>query len=281
MINNEIKPTYIQIPRLRRLAREFTDLSGAAPATRLTYSRMLSQFLEYASANDFGFTPEDARKYMEHLRINKMLSQNSVRMYFSAFRRFCNYLKNNKLIETNPARLIKFEEIPHKARPPEYLTRDQIDLLIGSDSPLSIRNKLIIILIIYYEFPPADIPLLNLSDISHSYNSYKIAGREIFRRHSDIVQIFVKSLNLLEQNTPLFPCLSRSNQGASLSLRGVRDILRRSLDSAGIKKSPRSITNTAIIIFARKHRSRKKLMQKFGFRHLPTAQSWLKLAANY
>jgi site-specific recombinase XerD len=284
MIDDKISPVRLSQERLQKLLGEYAGVCAGSYSTRIARRRMLSEFIKFHSyAYDFAFTAEDADKYKKHLAINKKLSENSLKSYFSAFRKFCDFLREKGILDKNPARRISIKSNNIRAATAEYLTRNESDRLLEScdDTPLGLRDGIIILLIIYYDFKYSDLINLNCGDIRQKANFITLAGREIRTKHSIYINNYFTALSDTDPSAPLLISISRRSAGARITRRGLSDAIKRRMRHSGIGKSPRALSATAIINYARKVRSKKKIMEKYGIKLAETAGRYLEAARNY
>jgi site-specific recombinase XerC len=96
--------TKIPQRQLEGLVRQFgAAMQHATGTTRHVYGKGLDQLLAFAKVNSFRFTPDDFDEFRRWLFDQKKLSRNTVNVYLTASRRFCEFLIEKRLLKKNPA----------------------------------------------------------------------------------------------------------------------------------------------------------------------------------
>ena len=104
MTATKFPTTKIPQSQLQILVRQFEEgMQFARGTTRHVYAKALDQLLAYAKASVFGFTPDDFIQFRVWLFNQKNLSTNTVNTYLTASRRFCEFLVEMGVLQTNPA----------------------------------------------------------------------------------------------------------------------------------------------------------------------------------
>jgi site-specific recombinase XerC len=97
-------PTKIPQSKLQVFIQQF---DGAMPHARKTtkhvYRKALDQLLSFADHDTFDFTPDVFREFRFWLLNKKGLSTNTVNVYLTACRRFCDFLVEIGILQNNPA----------------------------------------------------------------------------------------------------------------------------------------------------------------------------------
>lgn len=90
--------------QLESLVQQFdSTMHHARRTTRHVYKKGLDQLVRYARTNTFKFTPNDFREFRLWLFDNERLSRNTVNVYLTASRRFCEFLTELGVLKKNPA----------------------------------------------------------------------------------------------------------------------------------------------------------------------------------
>ena len=90
--------------QLEVLIRQFdATMRHASQATRHVYKKGLDQLLAFTKTNGFKFTPSDFNSFRLWLFNGRNLSTNTVNVYLTASRRFCEFLIEHGLLKKNPA----------------------------------------------------------------------------------------------------------------------------------------------------------------------------------
>jgi integrase/recombinase XerD len=96
--------TKIPHNQLISLAQQFDSrMERASKATRHVYKKALDQLLAFTKSNTFKFTPRDFDAFRLWLFNEEKLSRNTVNVYLTASRRFCEFLISLGILVKNPA----------------------------------------------------------------------------------------------------------------------------------------------------------------------------------
>jgi len=96
--------TTIPQSQLRILVQQFDGtMRHAGKSTRHVYKKALDQLLSFVETNIFHFTPDNFVSFRLWLIDQKKLSKNTVNVYLTASRRFCDYLVGIAVLKKNPA----------------------------------------------------------------------------------------------------------------------------------------------------------------------------------
>src|ERR1044071_596813 len=106
MLEKNLKPLQMTLKELVEHYEGFLkECERKSAETRGTYQRALRDFLEWFPGDKrFQFRVRDVERYKRHLIDRKKLTNVSVATYMTALRRFCQYLIDIKVLETNPAK---------------------------------------------------------------------------------------------------------------------------------------------------------------------------------
>ncbi len=97
-------PTKIPLYQLNSLVRQFdSTMRHARGTTRHVYVKGLARLLAFAKSSSFRFTPKDFADFRSWLFDAEKLSRNTVNVYLTASRRFCEFLIERKILKKNPA----------------------------------------------------------------------------------------------------------------------------------------------------------------------------------
>lgn len=96
----------VQIPQsqLQLLMQQFDGaMTHAMKTTKHVYRKALDQLMSFANENAFDFTPDNFGEFRLWLFNRKKLSKNTVNVYLTACRRFCDFLVELGVLQKNPA----------------------------------------------------------------------------------------------------------------------------------------------------------------------------------
>ncbi len=104
MTLDKFPPIKIPQSQLQIFVEQFNGtMRHARKTTRHVYEKGLDQLLSFAKANAFNFTPDNISEFQLWLFNRKKLSKNTVNVYLTACRRFCEFLVELGVLEKNPA----------------------------------------------------------------------------------------------------------------------------------------------------------------------------------
>ncbi len=104
MIADKFPTTKIPQSELQSLVQQFdVTMRHASKMTRHVYKKALDQLLAFTKSNAFKFTPNDFSEFRLWLFNRRKLSRNTVNVYLTASRRFCEFLIELGVLKKNPA----------------------------------------------------------------------------------------------------------------------------------------------------------------------------------
>ncbi len=104
MTSDKFPATKIPQDRLQYLVQQFdVTMRHARKSTRHVYKKGIDQLLVFSKLNTFSFTPENFVEFRLWLFNRKELSRNTVNVYLTACRRFCDFLVELGVLQKNPA----------------------------------------------------------------------------------------------------------------------------------------------------------------------------------
>lgn len=104
MTVDKFPSTKIPQSHLQILIQQFDGtMRHARETTRHVYKKGLDQLVSFAKANTFSFTPDNFGEFRLWLFNRKKLSKNTVNVYLTACRRFCEFLVELGVLTKNPA----------------------------------------------------------------------------------------------------------------------------------------------------------------------------------
>jgi len=235
--------TTIPENQLQTLAHQFDGtMRHAKKSTRHVYKKALDQLVLFAKADTFQFTPDNFVAFRLWLFNQKKLSKNTVNVYLTASRRFCDYLVELGVLQKNPAwsvhgtaqefKIFKIK-LTDVARAISKIDRDSIlgkrDFAFLSaifESGASIR-----------ELIEADISDFKRDDKGSTLRvkprgvRVKFEMIAVSESTTSAINDYLYSRGAIEANEPLFVTIRGGKaMRTRLSLRGVRFAMRRRMD---------------------------------------------------
>jgi site-specific recombinase XerD len=217
--------------------------------TLIAYKRDIKDFILYLSENHEleivnvqDIDKAIARKYLEYLSVNKDLKGTTIRRKVYALNSFFSYLNNEGLLDNNPFQSIK---MPKKRKSlPVFLSSCELDKLIAAakkhpNKHLGLRDLICLGILRYTGCRRSELLNLIWEDIEISSGSIKFLGKGNKERLVPIHPL-LKGL-LLEYKSqyvcPMNDLVIKGQNGKRLSNTGLRKILNKYLDLAGIIKN--------------------------------------------
>lgn len=254
-----------------------------------TIKGYIKDILEYATyLQEDGITITNtgfnlARNYTYKL-IEKGLKATSVNRKLSSIRNFYRFLVMQELVDVNPFDAI--ETLKVEKRLPNSIYLDELETLfrsIDQTTPLGVRNLCILELLYGTGIRVSELCDIKLQDIDFYNNIILIRGKGNKERyvpvHEKLKDILLDYINqarndLLKDSDQITDKLFVNHRGGSLTTRGIRVILEKLVEEAGlnIKLSPHMLRHsfaTHLLDFGADLRSVQKLL---GHENLSTTQ---------
>ncbi len=252
------------------------------------YNKDLNIFLEYLNDNDIknynDVEYQDIRLFINYLYdlnyCNKTISR-----IISALRSFFKYLKVHNIIKENPMLLITNPKLDKRL--PKYLSYEDTEKLLNvfDDSPIGIRDSLILEMLYSTGIRVGEIVKIKLNDVSISDMSIKVTGkgnkeRIVYfgNRCLDLLNKYLNnSYNILNINN--LDYLFISNTGKCISDRTIRSIVDNASVLAGIsiKISPHVLRHTFATHMLMDGANLRSVQELLGHENLSTTQVYTHL----
>ena len=216
---------------------ETLALANASPHTLRNYASDLRQFLDYFSPP--GESPPPVAAF-DHLHIREFLgalysrknSKRSVARKLAALRAFFRFLGRERLISTNPARLVATPKLPRTL--PAVMTAEQANnmldgLLDTAGGQAFERDRVIFELLYGCGLRVAELVGLNLEDVDWGDRWIRVRGKGRKERQ---VPFGAKAADALERYLEAragfdSPALLLNRRGGRLTARSVERIVKR------------------------------------------------------
>ncbi len=229
---SELAPCSELAGAIRRFLRSL-ELADASPHTLRNYASDLNQFLDYFSPPD---TSPPAPAEFDHRHIREYLgalyarqnSPRSVARKLAAIRSLLGFLIRERVIETNPARLVATPKLPKTL--PRVLTAEQVNRLLDSAGREAVsRDRVIFELLYGCGLRVAELVSLNLEDFDWEERWVRVLGKGRKQRQ---VPFGSKAAGALEKYLEDragwdSPALILNRHGRRLSVRSVERIVKR------------------------------------------------------
>lgn len=224
---------------------------------------------------------DEIREYLKYLDKQKK-SKSSISRELSALRNFYTFLLHNNIVDNNPFKTIKNPKKDKKL--PNFLQHDELQDIFDSieiDTPLGIRNRLIIELLYATGIRVSELTSLKLQDIDINNKEIRITGKGNKQRIVYFGEYAKKYLSLyidnarselLNGNTNKH--LLINNKGTELTSRGVELIVNEVVKKAALKHniSPHVLRHTFATDMLNNGADLKSVQELLGHESLSTTQ---------
>ena len=292
----DASPLKLSLRELRRHLQEFFQeyLDGKSDETIGTYRRSLNTFEKWfvQQQGDFQFTEDDVRAYKTYLMDERELSQVSVSTYLTAIRRFCQYLTDAGLLETNPAKAVKGNRRPD-THSRAVLTETDIDKLleeVGEETQIGKRDEAIIYLMLFAGLSEIEIVRADIEDLEQTLMGWYLRvqgkGRTVKDQLVPIdppvlerIQAYLDTRGRVKPEDPLFVSHGHRSEGQRLNTRSVRSRINGHLKAAGVKRkgvTPHSLTHTAALIWLNRGMPLEEVKERMRHGTLDTTMIYFK-----
>ena len=265
--------------------QKYLSLEKRYPETTITsYLNALKKFEEFVEEKNINYktiNKDEIRSYLKYLD-EENYSKSSVSQTLSALRNFYSFLVNNNIISSNQFKLIRN---PKKEKHlPNFLQPNELQEIFDSielDTPLGIRNRLIIELLYATGLRVSELVNLRINDIDKSNHEIRVVGKGDKERIVFFGEYALKYLNLyLESsrnellNGKKGEYLILNKDGEPITSRGVELIIDKIVAEAAIKHniSPHVIRHTFATDMLNNGADLKSVQELLGHSSLSTTQ---------
>lgn len=255
------------------------------PETTITsYERDLDNYYSYITLKKIDYkniTKDEIRNYLKYLDELKY-SKNTISRILSTLRHFYTYLVINKITNTNQFKLIRNPKKDKKL--PNFLQNDELQKMFDSinlETPLGIRNRLIIELLYASGLRVSELTELKINDIDISNQEIRVLGKGSKERIVYFGEYAKKYLKLyLEESRNILLNNKKSNyllinnQGENLSSRGVELVIDNIVKETALKHnvSPHALRHTFATDLLNNGADLKSVQELLGHSSLSTTQ---------
>ncbi len=230
-----------------KIVKNYSDL------TIISYKKDLLEFLSYLKESDIiKVTKNDIKSYLSYL-FNNSSKSSTISRKISTLKSFYKYLKEEKLIEVNPASSIKY---PKKEKNlPKFIQYNELEEIIekSKSGEYGLRNNLIIELMYSTGVRVSELVNIKLSDIDYENKQIKILGKGSYERYvfygdytEELLKDYINSLRrkLLDGKTNEYLLLNKN--GDKITVRGISKIIDNIIYSTSVKLkvSPHTLRHT-------------------------------------
>ena len=255
------------------------------PETTISsYQRDLDNYYSYITLKKIDYkniTKDEIRNYLKYLDELKY-SKNTISRILSALRHFYSYLVINKITAINQFKLIRNPKKEKKL--PNFLQGDELQKIfdtINIETPLGIRNRLIVELLYASGLRVSELTELKINDIDINNKEIRVTGKGDKERivyFGDYAKKYLALyLNearkeLLNNNKSNY--LLINNQGEHLSPRGVQLVIDNIVKDTALKHniSPHALRHTFATDLLNNGADLKSVQELLGHSSLSTTQ---------
>ncbi|MBE6145969.1 MAG: tyrosine recombinase XerC [Firmicutes bacterium] len=255
------------------------------PETTITsYQKDLdnySKFIKNKNINYKSINKDEIRSYLKYLDELKY-SKTTISRILSTLRHFYQYLMINKVVSVNMFKLIKNPKKDKKL--PNFLQSDELQKIFDSidiETPLGIRNRLIVELLYASGLRVSELASLTIDNINIHTKEIRVLGKGSKERIVFFGDYAKKYLELyLEQSRPILQdknktkVLLLNNNGDPLSTRGIQMIIDNVVRDASLKHniSPHVLRHTFATDLLNNGADLKSVQELLGHSSLSTTQ---------
>lgn len=234
-------------------------VNGFSPCTIADYTDKMGRFVAFCQTQGID---EPSQITPNHLRVFLLLLQErmkavSVHDYYRTTNRFLNWLVEEDVLAKNPMTRLRPPKVPKKIIQP--FSRDHVVrmLTVCGDTFLGCRNKAIIETFLDTGLRLSELAGIQLSDLNFDTGTVKVMGKGAKERHVRISPGTQKAIlkYLLRRRNDNLPCLWLTEEHRPLQAKGIKSMIRRLGELAGIKHdircSPHTFRHTAAIQYLR------------------------------
>ena len=227
------------------------------PETTITsYQKDLDNYYGFIKAKNINYktiNKDEIRSYLKYLD-ELQYSKTTISRILSTLRHFYQYLMINKVVSVNMFKLIKNPKKDKKL--PNFLQSDELQKIFDSidiETPLGIRNRLIVELLYASGLRVSELASLTIDNINIHTKEIRVLGKGSKERIVFFGDYAKKYLELyLEQSRPILldknktKILLLNNNGDPLSTRGIQMIIDNVVRDASLKHniSPHVLRHT-------------------------------------
>ena len=238
-------------------------------------------FLEENRINYQDITKDEIREFLKELD-GKSYAKTTISRILSALRHFYSYLIINKKVKTNQFKLIKN---PKKEKHlPNFLQPNELQDIFDSielETPLGIRNRLIIELLYATGLRVSELVDLKVNDIDRGNKEIRVMGKGNKERIVFFGEYAEKYLDLYNHksrpellNGKSCEYLILNNKGEQITARGIELIIDKIVNEAALKHniSPHVIRHTFATDLLNNGADLKSVQELLGHSSLSTTQ---------
>ena len=252
--------------------------------TIISYQKDLDNYYGFIKAKNINYktiTKDEIRTYLKYLDELKY-SKTTISRILSTLRHFYQYLMINKIVSTNIFKLIKNPKKDKKL--PNFLHSDELQKIFDSidiETPLGIRNRLIVELLYASGLRVSELSNLTIDKINLSTKEIRVLGKGSKERIVFFGDYAKKYLDMyLSISRPTLQSKTKTNilllnnNGKPLSTRGIQLVIDNIVRDASLKHniSPHVLRHTFATDLLNNGADLKSVQELLGHSSLSTTQ---------
>lgn len=257
--------------------------------TITNYQNDISEFSKFLKQEKLHLKEVDYQTIRRYLKLlyDKNLSKKTIARKISSLRTFFKYLLREKCITKNPMTLITNPKLDKTL--PKFLYQSDLEEILNipdKETPLGIRNSLILELLYSTGIRVGELINIKVSDINFHTKQIKILGKGNKERYvlygnylEEILELYLKKSRnkLLTKNIPY---LFLNKNGGRLTDRGVRLIINNIMSKSNVdlKVSPHVLRHTFATHMLDNGADIKVVQELLGHESLSTTQIYTHLS---
>lgn len=272
----------ILIPNLVNQYIDYLLKSGKSQNTAIAYKKDLEQFSGYLASLEKNDIREVKKEDIDGF-IKKMLSDNytkkSVSRKLNSVRSFFRYLKNEKIINQNPA--LEVSHPKYAQQPPRVLTKLEYRALrdFAKNNP---RNYAMIEILLQTGIKISELAHLKIDDIKDNYLIVKTGNQQrevpLNKSAKKAIEAYLKTKKDSQTNDYLFT--TRTNK--PMIIRNIRQIISRCFQQVEISNATvNDLRNTFIVHQLSAGVSADYIAKIVGHKRLSSTERYLSLASSH
>lgn len=255
------------------------------PETTISsYERDLDNYYGYIELKKIDYkniTKDEIRDYLKYLD-DLNYSKNTISRILSTLRHFYTYLVTNKEVKINQFKLIRNPKKEKKL--PNFLQGDELQKIfdtINIETPLGMRNRLIVELLYASGLRVSELTELKMNDIDISNKEIRVTGKGDKERivyfgdyAKKYLELYLKEGRKELLNNKRSDYLLINNLGDNLSTRGVQMVIDDIVKEASLKHniSPHALRHTFATDLLNNGADLKSVQELLGHSSLSTTQ---------
>jgi integrase/recombinase XerC len=255
------------------------------PETTITsYQKDLDNYYGFIKAKGINYTTitkDEIRTYLKYLDELKY-SKTTISRILSTLRHFYQYLMIEKIVSVNMFKLIKNPKKDKKL--PNFLQSDELQTIFDSidiETPLGIRNRLIVELLYASGLRVSELSNLTIDKINISTKEIRVLGKGSKERivffgdyAKKYLELYLNESRPTLQNKTKTNILLLNNNGDPLSTRGIQLVIDNVVRDASLKHniSPHVLRHTFATDLLNNGADLKSVQELLGHSSLSTTQ---------